>query len=109
MCTVRVVPPASMIGWPARISDWFPALPLIENAVGLPTLVSIAQVTGVRVFPPGRASLRVTPVAVPWPGFATVTVTPIVAPADTADVWSAVLVTMIAAQSTVSDADAWSE
>src|SRR6266851_832636 len=105
MCTVKVAPASMLIGWPARDSDWVPAAPLRPKALGLPVVVSIDHVTGLPALPPGRPSVNTTPVAVPAPVLVIVTVNPIGVPADTLAA-SAVLVILIWAHNTVSDAPA---
>src|SRR5438445_285122 len=95
------------MGWPLRVSCWLPSLPLMAKDAGLPVLPSMAQCTGVAALPPGSASVRVTPVALPLPVLLTVTVKPMAVPAETL-VASAVLLTWIDGQSTVSEAECWS-
>src|SRR5437764_510536 len=72
MCTLRLWPDSSEMGWPARVRVWEPAAPPTVNAAASSPLV-LTQVTGVAV-PPGRASVRLTPVAAPAPWLETVTV-----------------------------------
>src|SRR5919204_3001146 len=83
MCTVRLAPAATLMGWPARLSCWLPSAPLMAKLAGLPVEVSMTQCTGLPALPPGRASVRVTPVALPAPVLLTVTVKPMGEPADT--------------------------
>src|ERR1039458_10876896 len=82
-----------------------PPAPLSSNDVGLPVVPSIDQVTGVLACPPGNAAFNSPPLPSPRPVFSTVTVKPIGDPADTLAA-SAVLVTLIAAHFTSSEADA---
>src|ERR1700694_1830357 len=83
MCTLRLAPPARLMGSPARLKAWLPSTPEMLNAAGFPVEPSMLQCTGVSRLPPGRASLSVTPVAVPAPVLLKVTVKPIDVPAET--------------------------
>src|SRR5690349_64340 len=96
MCTVKLAPPATLVGPHFRTCDGL--VPEVEHRPAF-DWVSIDQVTPVPD-PAGSGSLTVTPVGVPVPALLTLTVNPIGSPAFT-DAASAVLRIWIWAACTV--------
>src|SRR5437764_1084083 len=101
MWTLRARPEPRLTGWPARLRDWEPSVPVIAKAA-LAGLLSLRA--ALAILPPGRASVRVTPVAVPAPVLVIETEKPMGLPAETLGA-SAGLGTWMAAHSTASEAE----
>src|SRR5437899_98872 len=84
-----------------QLRTWLPTSPVMEQPVKDGSRLQL------RSPPAGSGSFTVTPVAVPAPSLLTVMSKPMVSPALTGPAGLAVLVMLIEAQLTVTEAEAW--